>query len=361
MSKVPNSFETLDAAVNDVKAAQVLGGFAVRRSRSVQNKQGTAVRRVDLTCSRGGKLRPSRSTGQRQKSTMNCGCRWAASVTLNVATGRWFVTEKDHEHNHPGAKENTSIPALRRDAYKKKADDILQCLESLAASTTLTSRQMATHVADNFGVSMSEHDIRNQLQKLRVDRLGPYTSTQIFVDALQDFQDDVSFAQIHRNEDTGKIDAVFWTYNWCVEMLRKFGHLLVFDCTYRVNCFDMPLLQITTSTNLGTNVALGFCLVSHEDTETFTWALNQLQSLLERENIPVPGVIISDFDKAFKHAATDVFPTARQQLCLWHIIKNVILHVKKKWNGTLDGTRLMASDGAGSLLPGQRDQGLCLC
>ena len=72
---------------------------------------------------------------------------------------------------------------------------------------------MASHVNGEFGVSMSEQDIRNQLQKLRVERLGPYTSTQIFVNALQDFLDNVSFAQIHRNEDTGKIDAVFWTYN----------------------------------------------------------------------------------------------------------------------------------------------------
>ena len=114
----------------------------------------------------------------------------------------------------------------------------------------------------------------------------------------------------------------------------------------------MPLLQITTSTNLGTNAALGFCLVSQEDTRSFTRALEQLKILLETENIPAPDVIISDFDKAFKNAASDVFPEARQMLCLWRIIKNVILNIKKKWNGRLEGTRLMASDGAGSMLRG---------
>ena len=131
---------------------------------------------------------------------------------------------------------------------------------------------------------------------------------------------------------------------------------MVFDCTYKVNVFNMPLLQVTTSTNFGTNAALSFCLVSHKDTESFTWGLKQMKSLLEREKLPDPGVIISDFDTAFKKAAA-LFPGAKQQICLWHIVKNVILNVKKKWNSTLEGTSLMESDGAGSMLPHRDDLG----
>lgn len=48
----------------------------------------------------------------------------------------------------------------------------------------------------------------------------------------------------------------------------------------------------------------------------------------------MPGVIISDFCRAFKNVCTAVFPGTQQQLCLWHINKNIALYIKKKWLGS---------------------------
>ena len=78
---VPDSFETRDEAVSYIKAAQRRGGFACRVIRSFKNgKNGTEVRRIDLGCSRGGKLQPSRSTGRRNRPTKNCECPWVVSI-----------------------------------------------------------------------------------------------------------------------------------------------------------------------------------------------------------------------------------------------------------------------------------------
>jgi hypothetical protein len=85
------------------------------------------------------------------------------------------------------------------------------------------------------------------------------------------------------------------------------------------------------------------------------------------DEIALPHVILSDFDHAFKRAARIVFdgvpaeeldtsppdPThararlskVKHQICLWHVMKNVCHNVKKKWIGTLDGTRLGDSGG----------------
>ena len=103
----------------------------------------------------------------------------------------------------------------------------------------------------------------------------------------------------------------------------------------------MPLLEGTGVTNLGSNFTFFFGLVSHEDEDTFKWALEQYRHILEAHEIPAPQVLLSDFDMAFKNAAGVVFPRTENN---YHILKNVVLHINKKWPGTLDGTRIMEDD-----------------
>jgi transposase-like protein len=68
--------------------------------------------------------------------------------------------------------------------------------------------------------------------------------------------------------------------------------------------------------------------------------LGRLKDLAAPEGIPDPLVIISDFDKAFKRAGRSVYGSSQQQICLWHVMKNVAFNVKKKWDGPLEGSVL---------------------
>ncbi|KAH9703329.1 protein FAR1-RELATED SEQUENCE [Citrus sinensis] len=65
----------------------------------------------------------------------------------------------------------------------------------------------------------------------------------------------------------------------------------------------------------------GCGLISHEDTETFTWLFEAWLSCMS--NSPPIG-IITDQDKAMQKAITNVFPTTRHRWCLWHIMKKVL-------------------------------------
>lgn len=58
-----------------------------------------------------------------------------------------------------------------------------------------------------------------------------------------------------------------------------------------------------------------------------------MRRLAQDEGIPDPYVIISEYDRAFKNAATSVFPedAEKQQICRWHVMKNVVHNIKKKW------------------------------
>jgi len=54
--------------------------------------------------------------------------------------------------------------------------------------------------------------------------------------------------------------------------------------------------------------------------------------------IPQPQVYITDFDKALKKVISEVYPMVHQQICIFHINKNMVLNIKKKWKGPSEGT-----------------------
>lgn len=165
--------------------------------------------------------------------------------------------------------------------------------------------------------------------------------------------------QIHRqnNSPNGKIDRVLWTYPFCVDLWKSNPEVWTLDCTYKVNVFDMPLLQVRGVTSLNTTFNMAYCLVSDERKWTFAWVLECLRSIFLENPIPEPQVIVTDYSKACKNACSEVFPQVQQQLCLWHIMKIAEHNAKKKWHGSLEETVVGEKGSAGSHLPDDHSEG----
>ncbi|XP_044720065.1 MULE transposase domain-containing protein [Hirsutella rhossiliensis] len=86
------------------------------------------------------------------------------------------------------------------------------------------------------------------------------------------------------------------------------------DNTYKVNRFNMPLLQIIGTTGLHKSFSVGFGLTAKEDEGAFQWILSQLREAGRQADIPDPGVVITDFDTALKNALDSIFPSTQQQV-----------------------------------------------
>lgn len=150
------------------------------------------------------------------------------------------------------------------------------------------------------------------------------------------------YHRVHRSED-GRIDAVFFSFEWTLQQWQENQEVLSFDSTYRVNRFNMPLLQVTGVTALNTTFTIVVCLISGEKEDDFLWALQQLRDLARERNIQPPSVILSDKDSAFKNAASNVFPD-QQQLCIWHILKNAVHNIRIKWSRQADQQEQQATE-----------------
>ncbi|CCE30677.1 uncharacterized protein CPUR_04526 [Claviceps purpurea 20.1] len=117
------------------------------------------------------------------------------------------------------------------------------------------------------------------------------------------------------------------------------------DNTYKVNRFKMPLMQVIGVSAVATNFSVAFGLAAREDTDAYMWFLQQLRSSQESAQIRAPEVIVTDFEAALKKSLRHIFPNCQQQICTWHILKNVVLNIKKKWIGSLEGCEIVEADG----------------
>ena len=93
----------------------------------------------------------------------------------------------------------------------------------------------------------------------------------------------------------------------------------------------MPLFNISGVNSLHDSFYVGFGLSSWKTEDDFTWHFDCLKELQRKHQVGDPIVICSDFCRGYMKAAKKAYPSIPQQLCVWHIMKNVHHHIPKKW------------------------------
>ncbi|KAI9764389.1 MAG: hypothetical protein M1839_005954 [Geoglossum umbratile] len=76
----------------------------------------------------------------------------------------------------------------------------------------------------------------------------------------------------------------------------------------------MPFFQITGVTHDG-----------------YSWLINQFEALRLAHSVLQPKVVTTDDETALKNALDEQL-TAQQQLCIFHVNKNIVLNIKRKWH-----------------------------
>lgn len=174
-------------------------------------------------------------------------------------------------------------------------------------------KSTSTNISDQVelripGIVVKAYNVANVRSKHRKDNLGLYTPTQYFLYKLESGPDIVY--KVHREGDQpiGQIDSIFWIYQWCIKRWKQNPHTLSFNNTYSINQFNIPLFQVTSITEVHTTFNISFCLLNGERQANFAWALRNLRALAVEEDIPDLFIAISNYNKAFKNAASSVFP-----------------------------------------------------
>ncbi|XP_024035513.1 protein FAR1-RELATED SEQUENCE 5-like [Citrus sinensis] len=272
-------FDSPDEMFEYYKTYGLQEGFTVIR-RSCRKRDDESLRYVTFTCGRNGKSKAKATNVLRLQPNQKIRC-------------------------------NTKIGGRL---------DILEINEEAGIKMAQSFKSIVVEASGFENVSFLERDARNHVNKVRRLRLGEgdVIAIQRYFQKMQTENDGFYFS-IDLDEE-GRLKNVFWANPRSRAAYKDFEDVVTFDTTYLTNKYDMPFAPFVRVNYHGQSILLGCGLISHEDTETFTWLFDTWLSCMS--GCPPFGIITYQ-DKAMKNAIQIVFPDTRHRWCLWHILKKV--------------------------------------
>jgi hypothetical protein len=235
-------FDTYDDLFAFLRNFHLSNGAAiVKASSSSRRDIGGIIQPsyIVFKCDRGPR-RTSQSSGLRKPSSqkLDCPVKVTAKATKS-SNKKWTYTVVHGQHNH-----GQSLDPSAHIVYRRRTVAQQQKERELANENGIRAREMVSIVrkADSPGYHyFRTRDIYNDRQAIKRERLNGLTATQAFVKELESGGIRV---RTLRDEDD-RVCAVFWTYDWCRTMWKKFPEVLGLDNTYKTNRFGLHLFQAT--------------------------------------------------------------------------------------------------------------------
>lgn len=122
-------------------------------------------------------------------------------------------------------------------------------------------------------------------------------------------------------EDDDEVQKLLFMSQHQKEMLASYGRVLVLDCTYKTNRYNLPLLHIVGRSPLGKTYQACFAFINDETELSYVWALERLKEYYPPDS--GPEVLVTDAEQSLGNAIKRVFPRAKHLLCTWHIYRCV--------------------------------------
>ncbi|XP_012852343.1 PREDICTED: uncharacterized protein LOC105971954 [Erythranthe guttata] len=130
---------------------------------------------------------------------------------------------------------------------------------------------------DNPQTSTSVKHIYNQLEKMKKENMVGKTVIQHVMSNLQ--ESGYEYWYRSNEADDTPTDLMF-AAPISMKLLRLFCHVILMDCIYKTNRYEMSLLEIVGITPVGYNFTIVVPFMSHEDADTYEWALSCLKCAL---------------------------------------------------------------------------------
>ncbi|KAE8212659.1 hypothetical protein CF319_g9240 [Tilletia indica] len=316
----PESFQTRQAGIEYAQNWAQTQGYAVTISASVRDIY------VYLGCDKQGQYKNSHKltaeTRKRGVSTARAGCPFKLRLKAE-GVSKWKLTVVNSDHNH-AASTNPVTHAVQRRIDVATKDQILE----LARHGTKPAQIVPLLLQREDPIQITSKDVSNLLQTHRLLALHGRAPVEALVEWLeeQNWPHEVKKAVV--NEGVDRLEGIFFAHPKGLELLRRFGTILVIDATYNTNQHRLPLLHFVgvTSSNLTFTAALAF--LPDESTITYTWALSALRNMVPEWT---PDVVVTDDDAALGAALHLTLTHQWSHIhCQWHVRQNVVKEARTR-------------------------------
>ncbi|RDX82859.1 hypothetical protein CR513_36299, partial [Mucuna pruriens] len=332
-------FPSRDAMLNWAREVAKENGFVLVILRSEtytgSNKRNNKRKTyVTLGCERSGKYRPYKSALSSKAGTKKCECPFRLRGKALKKDEGWIVKVMCGCHNH-----DLGETLVVGHSYAGRLSAEEKSLVNDLTKNMVEPRNILLTLKDHNVHNVSTiRQIYNARQAYRSSQKGPKTEMRHLLRLLEQDQ----YVHWHRKVDgSDVIRDIFWTHPDAVKLLGAFHTVLLLDSTYKINRYQLPLLEIVGVTSTELTFSVAFAYMESEEVDNFTWALQKLRGLIAKDN-EIPPVIVTVRDTALMNAVQVVFPNSSNLLCRFHISKNVkakcklIVHPKEKYDLVMD-------------------------
>lgn len=174
-------------------------------------------------------------------------------------------------------------------------------------------------------LAVQPRDIYNLKQRLHLEFLEGRTPIQALIEAIPEKHIWKFRVQTDEND---RVTALLALNRQCFKRWFKNPWVLFMDCTYRTNCYKMPLLDIVGCDAMNATFYIGFAFVSGEQQNTYEFILRHLKTSYEHHQLPQLRTILTDKDDALINAIKTVFPLVDNLISTWHINKKILAKAK---------------------------------
>lgn len=333
-----NTFPSYAAATQAMYTWAKDYGYDLSTYRSVKMKSGVIYKRI-FRCTRAGKVDNKRKLTEEdrirpKRGSKKTGCK----MTIQLVTaeqsnpeGPWRI--KHHQgqssfiHNHEAASAIV-LPGHRR---RTRSEQVRGFIRSQYAATVDPSRILSTLQEEDLTLLITRQDVYNEQRQIKREKLGTMTPVEALFQSLQELN--YFFDYLVTNE--GTLDAIILIPPQAIQLLRDSPDILLFDCTYKTNRYNRPLLNLIGVSGSSQTIHLGLAMLPGEKEIHYTWAVDVLQKLFRQERIHV-RLMITDREIALMNALEKTFVTTDMLICRWHQNKDVLTYVRKQlgqvWN-----------------------------
>jgi hypothetical protein len=174
-------------------------------------------------------------------------------------------------------------------------------------------------------------DVNNQIAKCRLEELGGQSKIEALYDILQtnfkdlpanplfpyaDNNDTIKYFACHQDDDEGRLHVLFWAYLYSIAGFKEHPNVIMLDCTYKTNKFNMPSLYIVGIASMNTTYDIAYCVLLNKEEVLYDFAVSCLKLLLNTEAERSPLIFITDYEVALKNSLQAYFLEVLQRACL---------------------------------------------
>lgn len=308
--RVDTEFDSHEVAYEFYREYAESVGFGTAKLSSRRSRASKEFIDAKFSCIRYGNKQQS-DDAINPRPSPKIGCKASMHVKRRP-NGKWYIHSFIKEHNHELLPAQAHFFRSHRNADPLKND------------AKVRKRKILSSMSRQYGMyhlsGPLENLIRNQHDRGRSLTLEE-GDAQLLLDLFMHMQEENPkfFYAVDFNEEH-RLRNLFWVDAKGVDDYTYFSDVVVFDNTYFVNKYKIPLVLFIGVNNHIQPILLGCALIADDTIFTYAWLMQTWCLAMGGHG---PRILLTDQNSAIKEAISSIFPHTHHYFCLWHVFDKI--------------------------------------